>query len=682
MTFTLTTTTRRLAKLALLCFVLLPKLVQASSFGLGDVTQGTLLMTQADGSYQPQPAQRTRVRIRVTGPIARAVVSQQFHNPGTTWAEALYAFPLPEDAAVDHLRMRIGERVIEGEVQEKAAARATYAAARDLGQRTALVEQQRPNLFTTAVANIPPGAVLSVEIEYQHALQWQDDAFSLRFPMAVTPRYAPGGTATTTMTEASAPMIVNSGWAVSPDALATVARPPRTDGEVNLPRHPVDLEVSLAPGFPLAEVRSRYHPVQHVPAADGQPYRVRLDAGQHTATQDFELRWRAVAGRTPQAAFFTETVGTDRYGLLMLMPASAPATQPPRPRETLFILDVSGSMQGPRMQQAREALQLAIETLTPMDRFNVIVFNDRAWTLFPQPVIADAGNRLRARQQVSALRADGGTEMLPALQLALAQGHREGDLRQVIFITDGAVSNEAVLLTTLYHGLGEARLFTVGIGHAPNTHFMTEAALAGRGSFTYIAESSEVREKMQALFAQIAAPVLTDLVLKLPVVVDTAPDPLPDLYRGQPVSVVMKLAATPHQAALTGRQGLQHWGQSLVLQSAGDQAGIGVLWARRKIDHWVRAGLRGVSEATVREEVLALALQHHLVSPYTSLVAVDRTPARPATEGLARNALPLDLPGDMTSVGLPQTATPSRALLLAGLLALLSARLLSRRRSL
>lgn len=307
---------------------------------------------------------------------------------------------------------------------------------------------------------------------------------------------------------------------------------------------------------------------------------------------------------------------------------------------------------------------MAIQRLRPRDRFNVIQFNSSAEALFATPVTGDRGNRNRALRYVASLEADGGTEMLSALSLALDMPVSESDRntvyssRQVVFITDGAVGNESELLRVIHGGTADRTLFTVGIGSAPNAYFMTEAARIGRGTFTYIGDVNEVREKMSRLFHRLENPALTRTQLILPVGADVLPNPIPDLYVGEPVVLSMKLDAIPDRASLEGQIGRRLWKTGIALEMAPTQAGLGTHWARQKIRYWMRERTRGADEAVVREAVLKIALTHHLVSQYTSLVAVDVTPARPAAESLDHHDLKNNLPKGLKVKGAKPLAQP------------------------
>ena len=253
--------------------------------------------------------------------------------------------------------------------------------------------------------------------------------------------------------------------------------------------NPVDIVVMIDAGTPLGSVTSSYHDTM-IEKADGDRVAVYLMKEQEDADRDFELVWKPAAGAAPKAALFTETVGDAAYALLMVTPPEAgvreKAAIASQPRETILVIDTSGSMNGAPMEQAKAALIVALGTLRPQDRFNVIEFNSGAWALFPDALPVTPATLDQARAWVKNLKARGGTEMAIALRMALPEKRtvESGVLRQVIFATDGEVSNEDELFKLIYERLGNSRLFTVGIGSSPNGHFMTKAAQFGRGTFT------------------------------------------------------------------------------------------------------------------------------------------------------------------------------------------------------
>ena len=601
------------------------------------VTSGTLLWRTGAEGLMPAPALDTHVELRVTGMVARATVHQEFVNPATAWAEGIYVFPLPDDAAVDQLRMRVGDRVIEGVIQERAAAKQAYAVARQEGRRASLVEQERPNIFTTSVANIPPGAAVMVEIEYQQVVRYDAGEFRLRFPMVVGPRYIPG-----TLVSATGTDEVPDAWRITPP----VQHPAL--GPIN----PVTLRIELDAGVPLVRLESPSHAIQTAPLAAGAML-IELAQGPVPADRDFELVWQPTPEAVPTAALFAETGRDALFALLMVMPPAPGTVPPPLPREVVFVIDNSGSMHGASIEQAKAALTLALGRLQPGDSFNVIRFNHTTDAVFAGALPATPLNVRAAARWVAGLRANGGTEMLPALQRALDGRERIERLRQVIFLTDGAVGNEE-------------RLFAV----------MREAARLGRGTFTFIGTPNEVQDKMLALFQKLESPALTDLRLELPdgTVAELLPDRIPDLYRGEPVVVALKTRALPAAVTLRGMLGGAPWQHSIALHTAEPGAGLSVHWGRTLIAALLDRRHAGVSEDDTRTAVVGVALAHHLVSAYTSLVAVDVTPLRPDGAPLERHALPTNLPHgwDYTAVfGMGQGATPGPLHVVLGL-ALLS----------
>ncbi len=656
---------------------------------INEVRQGELLLkTENPNEYQLAPIVSTDAVIEITGPIARTRVRQQFTNPGDSWMEGVYAFPLPENAAVDHMRMVVGERIIEGMIKERQQAKKIYQQAKSEGRRASLVEQIRPDLFTTSVANIGPNSTITIELEYQELLSWQDGQFSVRYPMAITPRYLP---ATVDDSEIRELFELNDGWTVVPLA-NTGKEKSKRESQQETPRKnpPISLTVHLDAGFPLEEIFSRYHKVStDIPLDGGEgKRRIRLDASSHASDHDFVLYWKPKAGSAPRAAFFTEKGdGGDQHGLLMVMPPQQEALVLPPARELIYVIDTSGSMDGPSMAQAKEALRKAVSRLTPRDSFNIIEFNNSASSLFDGPERATPDRLLIADHYISRIESDGGTEMMGALRMALAPKYgwtergSEERLRQVVFITDGAVGNEVELFRYIHENLNGRRLFTVGIGSAPNSYFMRKSAQFGRGTFTYIGDSDEVAEKMDLLFTKMEQAVLTDLVVELEGVegeiVKMLPEEAPDLYRGEPVVISMKMRQTPTRAVLRGRFNAKPWSSEIALKGGREQAGLGTLFGRRMIESWMDRKAVGADEDDVRNAIIQLGLQYHLVSKYTSLVAVDVTPAERLQEIDKRE---MKMNHRLASLKLAKTATDSEIRMIGGALMLMLSMLLYRRR--
>lgn len=668
---------------AMVCFLLLGGFAEAATDGgvdtqltrFEEVQRGELLMKMDGGSVLPAAELSQRVTMAISGITSRVVVEQRFQNTSADWVEAVYVFPLPDESSVDHLRLRIGERVLEGEIREKEEALRIHRTAARQGRKSSLLQQNRANIFTTMVTNIGPGEEVTVEIEFQQQIRYRDGVFSTRFPMVVGPRYIPGRALGT---DGERLVTVNStGWAADTDRVpdaSQITPPVDVAGQSAIE---VEMTIDLASGFPLSRIESLYHKIRTETAGEGH-YRLSL-TGPGRADRDFVLEWQAQDPATVSAALFAESGDHDQHMLLMLMPPQS-LTENPVAREVVFVLDISGSMAGTSIDQAKGALIMALQQLQPSDSFNLIIFNNNAKALFEQVQPADETHLQTALTSIDSLKANGGTEMKPALLLALDGSHKHDRLRQVIFLTDGAVGNEDELFRVIDKRLGDARLFTVGIGSAPNSYFMSRAAEIGRGSFTYIGRQTEVKEKMLTLFSKIAYPVITDLNLNLSgdaEELEIYPAPLPDLYAGEPLVLAIRTGWENAKLRISGFHLGKPWETVVDTSTYGQRDGIASLWARKKIRSQMTALALGADREKVREVVLKTALQYHLVSKFTSLVAVDNRVSRPDGKGLSQLPVKTHLPEGWQAGaifgGTAKTASPAGLRLLLGCLLLMAA---------
>lgn len=613
---------------------------------------GTIKATARDGQPFELVALASDVHYQIGGLVAEASIHQRFTNSSSDWVEAQYLLPLPQGAAVHDMTLRIGERVIVGEIREKEQAQREYVEAAASGKHAALVEADRVNLFRTAVANVGPGETIEVEVRWWQPVSYRDDRFSLTLPLTYTPRFvSPGGTQDVHVEGKPG----SSQTSTTPDDLHSA----------DAPR--VAVSIDLDPGLPLSRVESSTHALKV--SRHGTAYSIVLAAGSVPADRDFVLEWAPVLGAAPASAMLTETVDGDTYAMVMMLPNSELAH--PLPRELILVIDTSGSMEGESIRQARAALDLALSTLRPSDRFNVIQFNSVTEALFPDAVMATPADVALAHEWVAGLRANGGTEMVEALRIALRGQPPAGYVRQVVFATDGAVDDAAGLYQLIDHDLGQSRLFPIGIGSAPNAQFIERAATSGRGSSIVIRGPAEVGERMRELFGKLDRPALRDLSLSWPGVADSYPQRLPDLYAGEPLVVVAKLSNLRGTLEARAANSETTWAKSLPLEQAATVKGIARLWAQRKIENLEQSIDRGAKPDDVRDQVLQLAIDHHLVSPYTSLIAVEQKPARDVADDLVSKRIANGEPAG--SLAYAATATSAPLQMLIGLALLLIA---------
>ncbi|MBU2885299.1 marine proteobacterial sortase target protein [Gilvimarinus agarilyticus] len=610
------------------------------------------------------------VDVRIQGLQAEVLVSQRFQNTSPEWINATYVYPLAEDSAVHHLTMRVGERVIEGEIKEKAEARKIYQQAKAQGKKATLLEQQRPNLFRQQIANIGPGETIEVEIGYSQQVIYDMGEFRLRLPMTLTPRYIPGVSRRELLPQ-KVLAAEGSGWSLATDQVldAPMITPPQQTVQPGRLLNPVAINVQLNAGVDLARVSSASHALK-VSRPNGSAAGVRqvqFAHGQVSMDRDFELSWLPVAQQAPVAAQFVDQWQGDRYAQIMLMPPQKMSAEQVLPRELLLIIDTSGSMAGQSIEQARASALQALDQLTPGDRFNVILFAGETRTLFPHAVAAQPNNVNRAADAIRAMRAEGGTEMHDALARAFEHEPLASHLQQVVFVTDGSVGNESALLKLIHRHLGDARLFTVAIGSAPNRYFMRRAAEYGRGTFTEITSTEQVQARMAQLLEKLRKPVVTNISIDWPQPVEAFPRKVPDLYWGEPLLVTVKMSPWPGRSdqriIIRGDSAGSPWQRELRLPEPGNESDasktpvLAQRFGREKIAFLEDEAIRQAEDARVK--VLPVALRYQLMSRFTSLVAVDKTPSKPevltAKERSVANAMPVG--SQMQAVGYPQTAT-------------------------
>lgn len=635
-----------------------PTLPQAERANFTPATSDGGLMLRgrsSDGVATSVPAVRlgTDIVADVSGQTARVTVTQAFRNTSEDWMEATYLYPLPENGAVDTLQMVVGDRVFSGKIKPKKEAREIYEEAKANGQKAGLVEQHRPNMFRNSIANVGPGETVLVQIEFQAPIRQIKGDYSLRMPLVVGPRYVAGSS------DAGGSLTRAALLAGANDILAPTADPEmaaRAGGGLN----PVSITVNLDPGFTAEAISSPYHSVNV--AGEGETRTITLKDGAVPANKDFELRWSA-GGEAPQLGLFKQKRGALDYVMATITPPSverADAEAPPR--EMIFVIDNSGSMAGDSMPAARRSLLYALETLRPQDTFNIIRFDHTMEELFVGAVSASDENIAIAKSFTHGLAADGGTEMLPALQAALdecrtdhvvraaecaAESAAAGrSIRQVIFLTDGSLSNETEMMREISQNRGRSRVFMVGIGSAPNNYLMRRMAEAGRGTFTNVGYGDEAEPKMQRLLDRLSKPIATNLTASVTGGnIDFAPRSLPDLYAGEPLVLLGRTKHLQGTLTVSGITDGTRWNQRIDLTKASQSDVVAKLWARRRIAEVEAERYSGqTSYERADASIEELGMDFHLVTSRTSLIAVDETPSRPDGARLVREELPLLLP--------------------------------------
>jgi Ca-activated chloride channel homolog len=498
--------------------------VEASTEKLARITEGSLEALAPDGKPLGLcPLRHTTVKADVSGFLSRVTVTQEFENSFEEKIEAVYVFPLPQAAAVDDMTMLVGDRRVKGKIMRREEAKAAYEAAKSRGQVASLLDQERPNIFTQTVANILPGERVTITISYVETLKYENGTYEFVFPMVVAPRYIPGAQVSTGASSQNAAQV--------PDASRIT--PPLTAKGVRA-GHDISLEVALDAGVPLDNLVSRSHEVE-VNKPNGWSAHVRLKNKAEIPNKDFVLKYEVAGGRIEDAVL---THRTDRGGFftLILQPPDRVTVEDVTPKEIVFVLDTSGSMQGFPIEKAKEAMKLALDNLYPQDTFNVITFAGDTHILFPQPVAATKENLAKAQAFLSSRAGSGGTEMMKAIKAALDPSDAQNHIRVVCFMTDAEVGNDFEIISEVQKH-PNARVFAFGIGNSVNRFLLDKIAEEGRGEVEYVSLKDDGSLAARRFHERVRSPLLTDIQIDwagMPVA-DVYPKRIPDLFSARPV---------------------------------------------------------------------------------------------------------------------------------------------------
>jgi Ca-activated chloride channel family protein len=629
----------------------------------------------------PNPSKRATLpvdidaNIQINGLVAYAEIKQTFINPHAIALEGTYQFPLPENSAVKKLMIKVGDVEIIGEIMEKKAAKAVYQKAKKQGKKASLLVQKRPNLFTNKIANIPAQSTVIVTLTFIMPVSFSNGSFNLRLPLAMTDKYQ-----STSNSKRSDNYSENLEFSVQ--------SPKETlqHSEV-LARSQSSINIELNAGVPITSILSDSHEIEiSALNSDQNAYSISLHKTHVISNKTFILSWQILESDQAQVSSFTQEIADEYYTLLTFHPPVLEVAKV-LARDIIFIIDTSGSMQGQSMEQAKASLKLAVLQLNANDSFNIIAFDDDTQLLFPNTKMSSKQNIQEAQVFIDDLSADGGTEMYRPLSNALImkknEKQSEKSIRQIVFITDGAVANELELMQLLSSAQMNFRLYTVGIGAAPNGYFMKKAAQFGRGSYIFIQNQGDVKQKMSDFMTKISQPAISNLELRfdrqIHEYVEVYPKKIPDLYFGKPLQVAVKSKFPITSAQLNGETVSSDWYQQLIIDDPRSSKGISSLFARRKIEDLLDSLFTGTNKEDVKSQVIDTSLRHQIISPYTSFVAVEKQIKAPTM--LAKNNLSLAKnkilqAHESLMVAMPQTAIGWQLQLLFGISLLILARMI------
>ena len=571
-----------------------------------EASPGQLSVVDKDGRVGNLcPLQGTRVQAQIAGLGAEVKVVQTFINPTSEPIEAVYTFPLPHDAAVNGMRIRVGDRLVEGLIKRREEARRIYEDARQAGQVAALLDQERPNIFTQTVANIMPNAKVDVEISYVQMLKYEGGQFEFSYPMVVGPRFLGNS--------------VDS-EKIDPPRLLAGIRSGAT----------IDLTVNIAAGAPIRDLKSELHDVK-VETRDNKA-KIILKRKDEIPNRDFILRYR-LAGEAIQTAFVSHMdPGSGGYFALMVMPPQTPRSDQIAPRELIFVVDQSGSQRGFPIEKSRALTLAMLKQLRPGDTFDVLGFSDSVRMLWPSPKKSTPETIAQAEAFVAGLEANGGTQLRIAVEAALALPADPERLRLLVFNTDGFVGDEKRILESIRQHRAMTRMFTFGIGNSVNRYLIDAMSSEGKGAAEYVILNSSSDAAVARFVKRTQTPVLTDVKVTVNGngVSEILPNPLADVFADQPVMVYGRYdQAGPAKVTITGMLGGKLWTKTVDVQfEAKEQApAIETLWARNKINalelEMYYCGLDEKDKSPIVARITEHALNYNLMSAFTSFVAVE-----------------------------------------------------------
>lgn len=570
------------------------------------------------------PLKKTSVSAQVSGYVSRVTVKQLFENPFKEKIEAVYTFPLSETGAVDDMLMRVGSRTIRGAIKRREEARKIYEQARDRGHVASLLDQERPNIFTQSVANIKPGEKVEITLRYVDLIPYESGSFSFAFPTVVGPRFNPG----TPVGKKG------SGWSPDTDAVLDGSRvtPPVTARGTRA-GHDISITVSIDAGVPIKAIASKLHEITTSRPA-GSKAVVALKEKETIPNKDFVLAWE-VASTELTSGYLAHRSGQSGYFTIMLLPPKRVVAERAAPKEMIFLIDCSGSQRGAPLVKAKETMEYILEHMNAQDTFQVISFSDHLKVLFDKPQPASASMREKARQFIGLLEANGGTWMAPAVERACsipADNHR---LRIVTFMTDGYVGNDFEILGMVRKLRGTSRWFPFGTGNSVNRLLIDGMAREGGGEPEYVLLNSSGDEAGRKFYERIAAPVLTDVKIDFDglAVKEVFPHQVSDVWAQRPLYIKGRyISAGKGTVTLSGFAGGKPYAQKLPLVLPEKEPANEVLasiWAKAKVDRLMSedyfGAQRGSINKEIKEEIIKTALDHHLMTQYTSFVAVEET---------------------------------------------------------
>jgi Ca-activated chloride channel homolog len=589
-----------------------------------------------DTTLDQLPLKSTSVDVVISGVIADVTVRQMYCNEGEKTLEAIYVFPSSTRAAVYHMQMEVGNRILLAQIKEKEKARQLYEEAKDSGMTVTLLEQERPNVFQMNVANILPDDTIVVEMRYTELLLPEEGKYEFIYPTVVGPRYA----------------------SPSEDGEEWVASPYQHQGEEPLYNLYISLRINA--GMKIKNVQCTSHDMVEFNYEDEN---TAYTSDQLMGNKDYIVEY-TLSGAQVESAILLYEGKEENFFLAMIQPPKNPQDYQIPPREYVFIMDVSGSMCGYPIEVSKALLIDLVSSLRPQDKFNMVFFAGGNYVLSSVSLPATQENINVAIKAIEENQGGGGTELLPALETALNLPGTEDFARTFVISTDGYVSVEKKAFDLIRENLNEANFFTFGIGTSVNRYIIEGMARVGMGEPFVVTNQEEAYEKADLFRKYIQFPVLTNITVDYNgfEVYDVEPPAIPDVIAERPVTLFGKYTGSAQGTIhIEGLSGSQTYSNNLeVYKSNPDEDNIALmyLWARYKIQLLDDYGAfisqwDSVAFNEHKDQIVELGLKYSLLTQYTSFIAIDSIVRTNPGDTLITIHQPLPLPGGVSDNALP-----------------------------
>lgn len=597
------------------------------------------------------PLKHTDVQASVSAQISQVSVCQKFYNPNRRAVEAVYTFPLPVNASVNRLKMKVGDRTIVGKVRSRSDAKQLYSQAKAQGKVASLLEQERQNIFTQSVANIPPQSTVEITISYSQQLKYRNGRYVFVFPMVVGPRYIPGHKLNRSGT----------GWSLDSDRVKDASRiTPPVARESRRAGHDISLSVNIKSPVPVLAIQSKLHKISKS-FRGSRNVLVKLDSSDSIPNRDFVLEWK-VSKDSILPGLLTNKIGDRGYFSFSILPPALPSKQQINPREVIFVIDKSGSQQGLPLMKAKETVLYCLDRLSENDTFQILTFSNSYEMLFAKPVSANYQSLSTAKKYVSQITAGGGTEMREAILKVTKIKAPANRLRIIALMTDGYIGNEKEIFRLVKQTSSKARWFPFGTGNSVNRLLIEEIAKYGGGIPQYVLLNRSGANVAREFNELISSPVLTDVKVSISGIkcLEIYPQKLNDVWKDRPVYLTGRYTkGGKGTIKITGLNAGRNFSWSKEFQfptySSGNSM-LASLWARQKVNWLTEQQILDPSNSSIEAKIEELGLNYNLLTPYTSLIAIDQSGKRYKSSGQTM-VVPVEAPdGTIQKQGLRSRA--------------------------